>query len=477
MPRTLASQYTPLGPVLFFIFALAVALFSCDAIPAYAATRPATPLTFAAVDALAQPGDVVRLAPGVYPAAPNPLVSRVTYIGDPADPTRVQFPGTIVFRRDSITVRGVSAAGGVSIVGALRGDSLVASILTDPAGSIYLGQAQDAVIADNTISVRDLRMECLNADCKNGARPRGVRIQRNRITLDFTAGPGTPMFMLGLTDCLLEGNRWTQFIRTGVPGDAHFRMMYHWNGTVLRDNRWTLRNENPDRRYAFAIRDSGRFITMERDTILEDTSAPGFAGLYLAASGSLPGTCGYNTFRDLHVRVRGEGMAYQNATNRDTIAGCSVVSGRSNAFLGLAATDSTAFLGSLFQSLAPKTYRGAYRQEGARPTSRVIRGCAFVVDSVTSIPGEYAVCYYTDQFTGLEQDGNTYWARSGAGAAGRAIGFGALTYSGVGPSTPWAIATGQDLHSRFAEPSVAPPPPPPPVVDRTPPAIAGGPYR
>lgn len=252
----------------------------------------------------AQPGDVIRMAPGDYWDFIQPMQSgtpgaRITYLGVEGDTTAVRVWG-IILTRNRITVKWVStlpgrgatiewdpayaaANGNVSGVG----DSLYRCSV----GTMTLYGAKHSVVAEcvlnGPVSIRGnggssgFKPGQCTPDSGLFATPEADTIVGCRIELGEIR-PGERSFhVTGLAQrCVVERNRVTGTFRGGGDESAIALMVQNASYNVFRHNRWVLEaaDSSLDQRQfrALTLRDSARFNRFERDTVLAGlASAPG----------------------------------------------------------------------------------------------------------------------------------------------------------------------------------------------------------
>ena len=435
--------------------------------------NPSTPTTMAVVNAGALNGDVVRAYHGVYPTVPNPAHGGVTYVGSIATPSAVSCPGKLTLSRDSTVVKGFTFTGGCEYAGGSDRDS-VAWCSFNGTQELFIDRSEYNVFANNTFVGTQVRFGWTQLNDDPGGWPVTERVKYlkmldNTLTLTLPSGTTEDAWrMRGAYQCEVARNVVSWSIPAICDGGTHGTMLYHALNNYFHDNYWLVKSNAPGRRYALHLRDSTRFNTFARDTIIEDLSGSGSLGLVWTGSGnnSTMLSLRSNTMRGCVVKVRSEGLSWSNYSRGDSIVGNVFISTGGNA---LACTqdvppDSVVLEHNAFVSPTLNTFKGAARFEGLNYGVRgwSVRYNVFYNGRTSTSPPAYASVVYLGQDNNsthalddatTTDDYNLFW--SGAGGSeprqNQSIGYGALTLR-----TPAAFASsfgGRESHSVGASPS------------------------
>lgn len=438
------------------------------------AVNRSTPASLATANANATFGDTVQLLGSgtSYSTAIAPNANGVRFIGNVTRPDSVVVTGKLTLSRDDMTVRGVSFTGGCDFTGGADRDSVVWCRFNGTQ-ELFIDRSEYNVFANNVFVGTQIRFGWTQVSDDPGGWPvvervKYAKILDNTMTLTLPSGTSEDVFrMRGAVGCEVARNAVTWTIPTICDGGTHGTMLYHALNNYFHDNYWLVKSNAPGRRYALHLRDSTRFNTFVRDTIVEDLTGSGSTGLVWTGSGnnSTMLTLRSNTLRACVVKVKDEGLSWGNFSRGDSIVGNTFISVNGNAMM-LAQDvppDSVVMEHNAFISPTALTLKGSARFEGLNYALRgwKVKSNIFYMGRTSTTLGQYAVAAYFGQDNNsthafddatTTDDYNLYWSGSGGSEPrqNQSIGYGALTYK-----TPAGFAAsfgGREANSRAASP-------------------------
>jgi hypothetical protein len=405
-------------------------------------TSLASPWPLSQAIAQAIGGDVVYLADGAYvgdlrPANSGISGSRISYVGDIANPGAVALAGSIdLTAKRFITVKGVSANGDihVSAYTAAQWSEADSVIYCAATGSLDANGAQNCHVCFCTVGdgvggdrweVNRFPTRSFNCTFRNNVMHMGGMLaQPHAIGFDRA------------TNCEWTNNVVTVTMIAGAT-DVHGRIQYGLNGCTFKDNKWMIINNTSFNNYIFAQRDSCRFNTYIRDTVLELPQSTTPAYIRFATAGSYPGTNAYNTFINCVFKANFT-MDYQNDTRGDNWFGCTLIS-----------TGQAMDFEQVFTPVDSLTIRHCtfYTSQGLAMDARKTTNFHFVSNVIYSsgsaCPGVYLPI-------GTAADSNLYFQATGS--SGGAVGQSSGACVTVGSGSSWCSVNGNDCHSLWGSP-------------------------
>lgn len=438
------------------------------------AVSRATPASVATANANATFGDTVQcLSSGsTYATAIAPNANGVRFYGNHAYPDSVRFTSKLTLSRDDMTVRGISFTGGCEFAGGADRDSVVWCSFNGTQ-ELFIDRSENNVFANNVFVGTQVRFGWTQLNDDPGGWPvtervKYAKILDNVMTLTLPSGTTEDAWrMRGAYQCEVARNAVAWTIPAICDGGTHGTMLYHALNNYFHDNYWLVKSNAPGRRYALHLRDSTRFNTFARDTIIEDLSGSGSLGLVWNGSGNTSTmlTLRSNTLRGCVVKVRDEGLSWANFSRGDSIVGNTFVSVNGNALFCSqdVPPDSVVMEHNAFISPTLNTFKGAARFEGLNYGVRGwrVRYNVFFNGRTSTSPPAYASVVYLGQDNNsthafddatTTDDYNLFW--SGAGGSeprqNQSVGYGALTLK-----TPAGFAAsfgGRESHSVAASP-------------------------
>ncbi|HET7224820.1 MAG TPA: DUF1565 domain-containing protein [Candidatus Eisenbacteria bacterium] len=413
------------------------------------ATQPLA--TIGRADQMAQPGDVVHVANGIYADFPVPARSggsagRITFIGNLADPQKVVVTPYGTMSRSDVTLAGFDLRGGFR----LNGDRDSIAWCAAEGGKSEISASNDCVMAhcilhaerfwmvgsetDTTVkSLRDSLRDCVFVLSPAGAGGHTVRFQMLE-----QAWVERCRFQLDIAAAAIDASATKYFFV------KHCRFV---------DCSWDITarcTSGCDEQGWFVLRDVTQHNTFTRDSIT--LRGPGSMQLFASASGSYPGSVIHNVWDHCVVRqigpsAYGAAMMYQDQAQSDTLIGCLLVG--QQAGLGFNSGVHEVLVDHCTIAGFGPAQGSLNMNNNASWTSANVQnsivctvagsgtGAAPLVASLASAQGHLAA------------DHNLYYGPVSAGAAISITGLGS---SGVGSGTPWCSQVGADCHSQFAAP-------------------------
>lgn len=387
-------------------------------------------------------GDVILIANGSYSGDLRPTNSgnsggRISFVGNISSPSSVVFSGNInLSTRSYISVKGVQAndltLDATSSTARPEQDSVLYCRAT---GNLNMSGALRCHIVNNTIGA-------VTGQHRWGMALSPIRTTlctfRNN-TMYFGGVTGQPHAVKfdRVTACEVTDNKVLITMPAGAV-DVHARINYGVQYTLFRGNKWMLDNKTGYQNYIFGQRDSCRYNTFDRDTVLELPSSNAPAFIRFATSGSYPGSNGWNTFNECVFKANAT-LDYQNDARGDRWFRSTLIStGRAMDFSPLFSPgDSITFRHCTFYSTGNMALE-LMKTTNMRFVSNVVysRG--------TNCPGVLMP-------TGAVSDSNLFFQMGGS--ANSAIGSSSGACSAVGSGTSWCSSTTDDCRSRWGSPA------------------------
>lgn len=415
--------------------------------PSGSSTNPGTalsPWSISKALTSALPGDIVMLANGSYSGDFRPTNSgvagaRITFIGNIASPGSVVFSGHInLTARSYITVKGIQA-----------------NDLTMDATSSTVRPEQDSVLfcrATGNLNMSGaLRSHIVNntLGSTTGQRrwfmgPSPIRTTlctfRNNIMYfgGVTAQPHAVKFDRPVA-CEFTDNKVLVSMPAGAV-DVHGRIQYGVQNCLFRGNKWMLDNQTGYTNYIFVQRDSCRFNTYERDTVIELASSNAPAYIRFATSGSFPGSNGRNKFIDCVFKAS-TSLDYQNDVRGDEWFGCTLIStGRAMDFSPLfGPADSVTFRHCTFYSSSSS---GITLELMKTTNLRFVSNVVYTRGSFC--PGVFMPA-------AAVSDSNLFY--QAAGSPNNVIGTSGGACGSVGTGSSWCTNNADECRSRWGSPA------------------------
>lgn len=387
-------------------------------------------------------GDVVQIAAGAYsgdfrPANSGNTGGRISFVGNLANPSSVTFSGNINLSvRSYISVKGIQA-----------------NDLSIDATSSTTRPEQDSVaycrVLGNFNMNGGLRCHVINNTIGATTGQHRWSMGPTPIRSTLCTIRGNTMFFGGvmaqphaikfdrLESCEITENRVLVSMPAGAV-DVHGRMFYGVKNTLFRGNRWMIDNQTGYQNYIFNQRDSCRFNTYVRDTVLELPSSNAPVSIRFATSGSFPGSNGWNRYVDCFFKANTT-LEYQNDVRGDNWFGCTLVSsGKAMDFSPLFTfADSVTFRHCTFYSTSNVALEFT-KTTNTRFVSNIVysRG--------TYCPGVYMPATATS-------DSNLFFQMTGG--SNSVIGQSSGACSAVGVGTSWCNSMADDCRSRWGSPA------------------------
>ncbi len=400
-------------------------------------------------------GDVVTVFPGTYSQSPNPTNSgtsyrsRITYVGDLANPSSTVVPGGDMNKR-YVTLKGFRFSSGIGMTNAARYDSVAYSIIN---GDVAWSGNKFCMIYRCT----------LNGGRFVSGEKIGISTERDTLlecTLNLGAGVTSQPHLFETYDftqyCVFERNRIFLTIGAGAS-DVHPRLHYHTSYCTFRDNYWEVVNNSTVTGWGtMVLRDSTSYNTFIRDTLI--AKGPADCVIMLSGSGSYPNSCQNNGWYScVFKNLVGTAAYFQNGCNAATFQNCVFASNglalQTGAITGSTLIDHCTFFGSSGSGVA----NFDPDPDAAWVGTSTITNNIFYSNSTSNAAGSVGVFHLTLAFQGhLVENNNLFFNRGfGTSAGDRSIGWwtGGTTFdSKPGTGQLWYNTYGHDGASRYASP-------------------------
>ncbi len=457
------------------LFASGAAAATLDVSPSGSGSSctPGSPCALSTANSMVNPGDVVRLAPGVYttglaPATDGTPQARITYVGNLQIPDAVLITPDVTVNRMYISVKGMSFAGSfgfdrLSPTACARFDSVA---YCDVYNSLGVDQAKDcmAYMVNVTGGVGRFSMSTPATPISDWTIPERDTVRRCTFSLGTQVTGGYHVVQLrGVTNCVIDSNQVSITMATGLVNEVNPFIAFFMRYCQLKDNRWEIMNTDGVNQM-MRWRDSSMWNRVYRDTVIMRGS--GNCRFAPSSAGSYVGTTSFNYFDGLFVKCSTNpsdyALYYQNGMRLDTLRNCVVVDSIGKAFtcesieMGPALIDHCTFAGnstySVAEVVAGVNQWGAQWQPGASLTftNNILYQMTPGTPSNSQGMG-YLFSTASDQLT---SDGNLYYlpgAPVNHSIVWNVNGAGSL-YSAPGPGTTWANTYGRDLDSYWGSP-------------------------
>lgn len=427
-------------------------------------TNPATPCTLPVANANAVAGDVVQLYAGDYsaqghsisPANHGSAGSYITYVGSLTSPYAVA--GPLSLSKRYVSVKGISTTG-ASLSG--NSDSVSYCTFSSSTGTFWVTPSTDVVVERNTLSLRQLATECNcvgSPVCVCAGRIERLTFRYNVCTINFTCSPfyEGPTFFKGLDASEVAFNFFDLTIGTGCNSGNHFRMIYHSANVYWHDNFWRMKNNGTTASlYARHMRDSTRFQSFARDTLVEDLTGLGHVKNTFNGSGNMTNTVRYSRTDSCLIDLGGE--AYVTGDNGlGHSANANVFLSRSGRAVDIGNDlDSLTFTHNTVITANDNNARGAMNvQDNHTRTGWVVRSNIFYTQKTSTSPRDDVIRYEDNGsvFSGdnTQWSHNLYWA--GTGSSEPRANY--ATYRSDTPQSlqQFFINYGREGSSRYASP-------------------------
>ncbi|TMQ73391.1 MAG: fibronectin type III domain-containing protein [Candidatus Eisenbacteria bacterium] len=423
--------------------------------------------TIAKANASLQPGDVCHVAAGGYSNSINPArdgtaSARITFIGDPGDPSSVVVP-SVSLSRSYITVKGFRADNGTDLSVPGRFDSVAFCRL----GSVSFRAGKDCMVAHNTVAGRvgfyaNGAMGCYNKlvlDPACYANSERDTLRANVIDLG-SIGPGDKAWAMWAwtQECVVDSNRVSAvFDRTGsTSGDeSFFFITFHTYHNHFRDNRWTVEAATPPACAncnwdAFRQRDSSYANTWERDTMRIGLNSAAPIRFEFTAQSDYNGYNKFNRWTDCLLQARGS--FWSQAEFDETTIENSVIMSSADRALEIPVFKNSVLRHNTFYAPGQVVWIDSFSGTGSEISSNIFYSAS--ASQATSNDGGIAFYYHAaNSPSGFTADNNLYFSPTSTDQGGAlSLMWCCWPSSAPGPGTPWASLTGQDTHSKHGSP-------------------------
>lgn len=405
--------------------------------------------TLARANQMAQPGDIVHIADGIYADFPNPAHSggaRIRYIGNLVTPQKVAitFPGKLT--GSDVTVSGFDLRAGFTMT-ATRDSLAWCSV---GGGKSELLASNDCVIAHCTFGAERFWMV-------GGETDTTVKALRDTLTdcvLSLSpTGPGSHTVRFqNLEQAVVQHSQFRLDIAAAAV-DASATKFFFVKHCVFADCNWDVTSRctsGCDETGWFVLRDVTQHNAFVRDSIT--LRGPGSMQLFASASGSYPGSVIHNRWDQCVVRQSGTStynaaMVYQDQAQGDTLTGCILIG--QQAGLGFNAGIHAVMLDHCTLVGFGPTQGTLNLNNNASWTTLRVRNSIVCTAGGSGTGSAPVVASLTSALGHLISDHNLYF---GPVAATSAISITGLGLSGIGSGTTWCSQLGADCHSLFASP-------------------------
>lgn len=438
------------------------------------ACTPGSPCALSTANGNAQPGDVIRLAPGTYSTAISPArngtaAARISYVGNLSNPASTVVSSSVV-RMRYISIKGVRFNGSFdfdrsSATQYAQFDSLA---WCEVANSLGLDQAKDCVAyrVNVTGGTGGFSMSVPSTPVADFTIPERNTVRRCTMNLGMNMTSGTHVVLLrGVQRCVVDSNRIFITMAPNITAETDPLIAFYMKWTEFKDNYWRVHSlHNAD--HLFRWRDSTMYNRMIRDTLIFSGYNMRFAP---SSAGSWPGTTDQNYFEGLYIKNtcvnHDVALWYQNGSRRDTIRNSVVIDSLGKAFLCQSMEDGTTLIdhctfasssryGVVEFPMGIGTFGNSWPSSGRLVfTNNLMYGITPAAAS-----SEVAISWqFSASNNDLTSDRNLYYV-PGQGSS-RAIRYGintgATTFSAPGTGTPFYNAFGEDGASRWGDPLFA----------------------
>jgi|GEM_PF-3254742 len=435
------------------------------------ACTPGSPCALSTANANAQPGDVVRLAPGTYgtpiaPARNGTAAARITYVGSLAQPASVVVPGSVL-RLRYITIKGVRFNGDFALdrSSATQYAQFDSIAYCEVANSLGVNQAKDCVVYQVNVTggTGGFSMAAPSTPVAEFTIPERNVIRRCTMNLGMNMTTGTHVVLLrGNQRCVVDSNRIFITMAPNISAETDPLIAFYMKWNEFKDNYWrvhSLHNAN----HLFRWRDSTMYNRVYRDTLIFSGYNVRFAP---SSSGSWPGTTDQNYFDGLYIKNTCVGhdvaLWYQNGSRRDTIRNTVVIDSLGTPFQclsmekGTTLIDHCTFVGSgrygvVQFPMGVGTFGDAWPAGGRLVfTNNIVY--ASRVDGSTADAG--VVWQFSNTSNDFTADHNLFYVpgQGSARAIRWSINTGGSTNSAPGVGQPFHTAWGEEGNSRWGDP-------------------------
>lgn len=335
--------------------ALHLAVVLLVPVSARAATWDVTPTgignaSLVTANANAMPGDLIRLAPGIYSTSLNPArsgtaSSRITYVGNLANPAAVVVNSTTLNRR-YVSIKGVRFNGNFSLdrVDAINYAQFDSVGWCEVANTLSIGGAKDNVVykVNVTSGNGNFNLAVPSVPVAAFTIPERNIIRRCTMNLGLQQTTGNHVVMIkGAQRCVIDSNQIFITMSSAITAETDPLIAFYMKWCEFKDNRWRVHSmHNAD--HLFRWRDSTMFNRIYRDTMIFTGYNVRFAP---SSSGSWEGSTDQNYIEGLYLKkscVNSDvALFYQNGSRRDTLKNCVVIDSLGKAFQVLSIEDGT----------------------------------------------------------------------------------------------------------------------------------------
>lgn len=463
----------------------ALAALVCAA-PVYAAVRyvspagsstldgstPATAWSMAKANASLAAGDVAIVLPGSYSTSINPanagssLTSRISYVGDLANPASTVVP-SIQVSKAYVSVKGFKSNSVLLLSNPARFDSIA---FCQGTGLEFWG-AKYSMVARNTINgdVRFLAnsgLPCyssqnLDPNCNTNTEYDTVRC--NRIDVGtILPGDRSFEFKAWTQHCLIDSNQVRGMFADGPLPDGGIALVsYNSYYQTFKDNRWEFDAANNHHNFpntqwdAFYLRDSLNTTVFLRDTVLAGLNTPDPYSIRctMSASGSFPGSVRDISLIDCVFRVKGD-IYWQGGFNGWTIDGCVLQSQG-----GIPFNEMSDWVGCKLRGSTLWASGECFRVEGSssgtrfKGTGNEISSNIFYSTNAGALGNYGGVAMFKESTTGFVSNNNVFFTPNYTSTPGdRSLMWAGYFGSPPGAGQRWNTLNGQDAQSRHGSP-------------------------
>jgi len=314
------------------------------------ACTPGSPCALSTANANAQPGDVIRMAPGTYstsiaPARNGTSGGRISYVGNLANPATTVVNGSDITKR-YISIKGVRFSSSLS----LDNESSTQYAQFDSVAfcevntNLEIQQAKDCVVYRVNVTSGNGHFGLLvpSTPVASFTIPERITVRRCVMNLGRQQTTGYHVvFIRGAQRCVIDSNQISITLSSAISAETDPLIAFYMKWCQFKDNKWTVVS-NHDADHLFRWRDSTMFNRVYRATILLSGNNVRFAP---SSSGSWPGSTDQNYFEGLYLKKNCSGgdvaLFYQNGSRRDTLKNCVVIDANGKAFQCLSIEDGT----------------------------------------------------------------------------------------------------------------------------------------
>jgi hypothetical protein len=433
------------------------------------ACTPGSPCALSTANANAQPGDVIRLAPGTYsgsidPARNGTAAARITYVGNLANPASTVVGSTWLEMR-YITIKGVRFNSNLNLdrSSASQYAQFDSIAYCQVANTMSIDQAKDCVVyrVDVTGGTGGFSMKVPSTPVASFTIPERNVVRRCTMHLGRNMTTGTHVvFLRGAQNCVVDSNRIFITLASNISDETDPLIAFYCKWNHFRDNYWRVHSEH-NANHLFRWRDSTMYNRTYRDSFVFSGYNVRFAP---SSAGSYAGTTDQNYFEGIYVKntCRNHDVAlwYQNGSRRDTIRNAVVIDSAGTPFQclsmekGATLIDHCTFVGGSQYGVVQFPMGVGSFGDAWPSTGRLVftNNLMYSLDTGGSDAG--IGWQFSSSSNDLTSNNNLYYVpgSSSSSAIRYAINNGAVSTSAPGTGQPFYNAWGEDGQSIWGNP-------------------------